>query len=80
MVVSFVVSFFLKISLERVVGGIRSLGVFYLDFTFYLFIHLRLHCVFTALSGLSLLAASWGYSSLWCVGSILQLSTCIIQV
>ena len=27
-----------------------------------------LHCVFIAAHGLSLIAASWGYFSLWCTG------------
>ena len=32
------------------------------------FIYFWLRCVFTAVRGLSLVAASGGYSSLWCVG------------
>ena len=35
-------------------------------------IYFWLHCVFVAVRGLSLVVASGGYSSLWCVGFSLQ--------
>ena len=38
----------------------------------YLFIYFWLHWVFIAAHGLSLVAASGGYSSLWCMGFSLQ--------
>ena len=39
----------------------------------YLFIYFWLHLVFVAARGLSLVAASGGYSSLWCMGFSLRL-------
>ena len=39
---------------------------------FYLFIYFWLHWVFFAARGLSLVAASGGYSSLWCAGLSLR--------
>ena len=45
---------------------------FFFFFFFYLFIYFWLRWVFAAACGLSLVAASWGYSSLPCVGFSLQ--------
>ena len=41
-------------------------------FLFILFIYFWLHWVFVAAHGLSLVAASGGYSLLWCIGFSLQ--------
>ena len=41
-------------------------------FILFLFIYFWLHWVFVAARGLSLVAASGGYSLLWCVGFSLQ--------
>ena len=41
-------------------------------FFFFNFIYLWLHWVFVAARGLSLVAASGGYSSLWCTGFLLR--------
>ena len=41
---------------------------YFFDKFIYLFIYLWLRWVFVAAHGLSLVAASWGYSSLWCMG------------
>ena len=46
--------------------------VFYFNIYFYLFYFFWLHWVFVAAHGLSLVAASGGYSSLWCVGFSLR--------
>ena len=45
---------------------------FYQKVLIYLFIYFWLHWVFVAARGLSLVAASRGYSSLWCSGFSLQ--------
>ena len=50
--------------------GKHFIGHIFLSFFFSinLFIYFWLHWVFVAAHGLSLVAASGGYSSLWCVG------------
>ena len=45
---------------------------FYFNYLFILFIYFRLHWVFVAAHGLSLVVASGGYSSLWCAGFSLR--------
>ena len=47
-------------------------GYLFFFFLFSLFVYLWLCWVFVAAHGLSLVAASRGYSSLWCVGFSLQ--------
>ena len=44
----------------------------YAFFFKHLFIYVWLHWVFVAVRGLSLVASSGGYSSLWCVGFSLR--------
>ena len=49
-----------------------AFGIFFLNKFIYLFAYFRLHWVFVATCGLSLVAASGGYSLLWCAGFSLQ--------
>ena len=48
------------------------IAFFYIYKFIYLFIYFQLHWVFIAVCGLSLVAMSGGYSSLWCVGFSLR--------
>ena len=52
-------------------GGGGAIGFFFLIYLFY-FIYFWLHWVFTAVHGLSLVAARGGYSSLWYAGFSLR--------
>ena len=45
---------------------------FFFFFNIYLFIYFWLHWVFVAANGLSLVAVSWGFSSLWCTSFSLR--------
>ena len=54
--------------LSRVPCAIHTVGPYYLFFGIYLFIYFWLCWVFVAACGLSLVATSGGYSSLWCTG------------
>ena len=46
---------------------------------FYLFIYFWLRWVFVAARGLSLVGASRGYSSLWCVGFSLAVASLVAE-
>ena len=62
---AYLVCFFLN-------GGENLSPYFFLFNSFILFIYFWLHWVFVAMHGLSLVAASRDYSSLWCPGFSLQ--------
>ena len=56
--------------LTSYIGKVHMLYIFFIYIN--LFIYFWLHWVFVAARGLSLVAASGGYSSLWCMGFSLQ--------
>ena len=76
--VGYIVSFFFLIHFQIVYLQFIEIQLVYFYFLFYflfkfiLFIHFSLRWIFVAVSRLSVVAVSGGYSSLWCAGFSLR--------